>query len=79
MDVFKDLNGYEKGVLARMLLRQLIKQGRLDEQYKEPPRHEIVIPVEQWQLQTLALFSEDAEPTTLPEKSVLRSRSGAGS
>jgi len=60
MDDFDDLNGYEKGVVARMLLGRLIKQGCLQRSLESCDELEVVIPVRGWQLQMLAMFSEDA-------------------
>lgn len=59
MDHFDDLNCYEKGVVARMLLERLIKQGRLQASLDIDEGVEIVIPVARWQMQMLAMFSED--------------------
>lgn len=56
-----DLDGYERGVVARALLERLIKQGRLEERQDQGRPFEIVIPVSQSQLRLLALFSEDGD------------------
>ncbi|MEZ5932018.1 MAG: hypothetical protein R3F54_08715 [Alphaproteobacteria bacterium] len=61
MDYFDDLDGYEKGVVARMLLGRLIKQGRLQRSLESREGREIAIPVSMWQLQMLARFSEDVD------------------
>lgn len=58
---FEKLNGYEKGVLARALLRRLIKQGRLDQGKDDSMPFEVVIPATEWQLELLAKFSDDLE------------------
>ncbi len=58
---FEKLNGYEKGVLARALLRRLIKQGRLDQTTDNGMPFEIVIPATEWQLELLAKFSDETE------------------
>ena len=57
---FEKLNGYEKGVLARALLRRLIKQGRLDQSTDGDMPFEVVISATQWQLELLAKFSDDS-------------------
>lgn len=58
---FEKLNGYEKGVLARALLRRLIKQGRLDQSTDGEMPFEVVISATQWQLELLAKFSDDSD------------------
>ena len=63
MTAFNELTGYEKGLAARALLRQLIKQGRFAEPEGSQQDPEIVIPVKRWQLQLLACFSDDSELT----------------
>ena len=58
--LFDDLDGYEKGVVARALLKGLIKQGYLDES-PDLLKPEIVIPIEQDQMKLLSLFADDAK------------------
>jgi len=57
--LFDELDGYEKGVVARALLKGLIKQGYLEE---NPDLHKpkIVIPIEQFQMKLLSLFADNA-------------------
>jgi len=55
-----DLDGYEKGVAARVLLEKLIKQGRLAASPDNDEGVDLVIPLRRWQLEMLAAFSEGA-------------------
>ena len=70
MDYFDDLSGYEKGIVARMLLGRLIKQGRLQRSLESCDGLEVVIPVTGWQLQMLARFSEGARERSATSKAV---------
>ena len=54
-----DLNGYEKGVVARALINNLIKQGRLERTPGDGAPGEIVFSVHQCHLELLARFCED--------------------
>ena len=60
MDDFENLNGYEKGCVARMLLSRLVKQGRFLRSLETHGDIEIAIPLDQWQLRLLAKFSENS-------------------
>lgn len=61
--VFNDLDGYEKGVVARALLQGMIKRGFIEDRPSENGQiSEIVIPVEQWQMELLACFSGETGP-----------------
>ena len=60
---FDSLDGYEKGVAARVLLRDMIKQGLFDERLEDDKQIvEIIVPVQHWQLQLLACFREESGP-----------------
>lgn len=63
MAAFTDLTNYEKGVVARHLLSDLIKQGRFGEPEGVGVDTEIIIQVKQWQLQLLGCFVKDSERT----------------
>ena len=59
MDAFGDLNGYERGVVARALLRLLIKQASLEKTLDQTHLFEVVIPVTKCQLTLLSCFSNE--------------------
>jgi len=56
---FDDLDGYEKGVVARAFLNNLIKTGCLEKIPSDKSPGEIIILIQKWQLELLARFSED--------------------
>ena len=70
LDLFGDLDWYEKGVVARAVLNVLIKQGSLSTLPRKGSPGEIVIPVHHWQLQLLARFS-DADDAVDDDKEIL--------
>jgi len=61
LELFDDLGGYEKGALARALLKSLIRQGSLTRLPRGDCPGQITISVRRWQLDLLAQFSEDCE------------------
>lgn len=61
LDLFDDLGGYEKGALARALIKGLIKQGSLEILPEDQNPGRISISIEGWQLELLARFSDDGE------------------
>lgn len=62
---FDDLNGYEKGAVARAFLNGLIKQGYLERMPSDNSPGEITIAIRQWQLELLARFSDDGREMEL--------------
>lgn len=60
---FGELNGYEKGAVTRAFLNNLIKQGYLDSILSDNFPGEVSFLIHQWQLELLARFSEDGDPT----------------
>ena len=58
---FDELGGYEKGAVARALLGNLIKYGRVEKDPIGNSPGEILFSVQQWQLELLAHFIEDDE------------------
>lgn len=61
LDQFDDLSGYEKGAVARALLKTMVKQGNLESFPQDDALGMICISVEGWQLKLLARFSADCE------------------
>ena len=61
LDQFDDLSGYEKGAVARALLKFMVKQGNLESLPRDGGMGMICISVEEWQLKLLARFSADCE------------------
>ena len=70
---FDDLDGYEKGLVARAFLDNLIKQGSLEAVPKGGKPGEIVFSVENWHLELLARFSDDISAVKT-EEDILREK-----
>lgn len=61
--LFNGLGGYEKGVAARVLLQDIIRQGYFDERLRDNQQvAEITIPLQPWQMSLLACFCNEAGP-----------------
>ena len=67
LDRFDDLSGYEKGAVARALLKLMVKQGNLVSFPRDDALGMICISVEEWQLKLLARFSADCEDECEPD------------
>ncbi|MGI9484487.1 MAG: hypothetical protein ACR2RF_01105 [Geminicoccaceae bacterium] len=61
-EIFDDLSGYEKGVLARALLGELIRQGGSVRDPSDSCPGEISFSIQKWQLELLAHFCKDDGP-----------------
>lgn len=72
MDDFDRLDGYEKGVVARMLLDRLVKQGSLQQSEEGRGEFTVVIPVAMWQLQMLARYSDDSDDPAIRSKPAIQ-------
>ena len=65
-EVFRSLDGYELGVIARALLENMIKRARIANEENNPDQlSEIIIPFETCEMKLLACFR--AEDTAKPK------------
>ena len=59
--LFDNLDGYEKGVVARALLKSIIKQCKVGSFPEPDGRETIILRPKNWQLRLLDLYADGAK------------------